>query len=629
MAPRRGAPDRRPAADRARRNGRRAGDMVVLVRATSSLRLLEEALEEQGLPTYVVGGRGYWSQEQVRDGLAWLRVLANPQDEEALLTVLVLALPRRGHRRAGPARPDGRGRRSGTPLQATDARGRAAARGRARARPARAARSAARARDRRHRLRPRHARPPGRRPPPGQPAQADAARGRVRTRRGPRPARLPGRRAAARPRRGPRGRGRAGVRGPRRRAADDDPPREGARVPGRVRRRPRPQGGRLALAAARRPDGTAGLRLAPLGGGDTIPTPAWERLNAGRARSRRRGGAAPVLRRDDARQGAADPQRRHRRQQDGRRRAPAARRSTGSSPRSPAPAPGGRAADHAPAGTAARPGSSRGSARPTTTRSRRPRCKPRAPARPRQHGAPGEAGVRPAAAAAGPPGASSGSPTPSSPTTRSCGYRFYLRRVLGLPDIDPPPPEVEPETWSGIDPRTRGSIVHQPWRTSISATRAARAETVRGLTDVELSDAEVEEIRAFVAAFTDSPLRERLTAATRVTREAWFAFALEPDGSGPLVRGIVDVLATEPDGTHLVVDYKTDRVPRHDAGRLHRPQLRDAAARLRARRAARRRAAGRGRLLPARAPRRAGHRRSTPRTTRPSWRTRSRNWPAA
>ena len=62
--------------------------MVVLVRATASLRLLEEALEEQGLPTYVVGGRGYWSQEQVRDGLAWLRVLANPHDEEALLTVL-------------------------------------------------------------------------------------------------------------------------------------------------------------------------------------------------------------------------------------------------------------------------------------------------------------------------------------------------------------------------------------------------------------------------------------------------------------------------------------------------------------------------------------------------------------
>ena len=93
--------------------GRRAGDMVVLVRATASLRLLEEALEEQGLPTYVVGGRGYWSQEQVRDGLAWLRVLANPHDEEALLTVLVLAVPRRGHRRARPARPPPGGGPSG------------------------------------------------------------------------------------------------------------------------------------------------------------------------------------------------------------------------------------------------------------------------------------------------------------------------------------------------------------------------------------------------------------------------------------------------------------------------------------------------------------------------------------
>ena len=69
-------------------DGRRPGDIVVLVRATASLRLLEQALEEQGLPTYVVGGRGYWSQEQVRDGIAYLSALANPLDEQALLAVL-------------------------------------------------------------------------------------------------------------------------------------------------------------------------------------------------------------------------------------------------------------------------------------------------------------------------------------------------------------------------------------------------------------------------------------------------------------------------------------------------------------------------------------------------------------
>ena len=79
----------------------------MLVRATGSLRLLEQALEEQGLPTYVVGGRGYWSQEQVRDGIAYLAALANPHDEEALLAVLASPFCGVGHRRAGAA---GRGR---------------------------------------------------------------------------------------------------------------------------------------------------------------------------------------------------------------------------------------------------------------------------------------------------------------------------------------------------------------------------------------------------------------------------------------------------------------------------------------------------------------------------------------
>ena len=87
-------------------------------------------------------------------------------------------------------------------------------------------------------------------------------------------------------------------------------------------------------------------------------------------------------------------------------------------------------------------------------------------------------------------------------------------------------------------------------------------------------------------------------ARTRVRREAPFAFTLEPDG-GPLVHGIVDVLADEPDGGVLIVDYKTNPLEGRRPGRAHRRRLRDPAARLRARRAARRRAAGRGRpLLP-------------------------------
>ena len=42
-------------------------DVVVLLRATTHMRFYERALEERGIPTYVLGGRGYWSQQQVAD----------------------------------------------------------------------------------------------------------------------------------------------------------------------------------------------------------------------------------------------------------------------------------------------------------------------------------------------------------------------------------------------------------------------------------------------------------------------------------------------------------------------------------------------------------------------------------
>ena len=81
---------------------------------------------------------------------------------------------------------------------------------------------------------------------------------------------------------------------------------------------------------------------------------------------------------------------------------------------------------------------------------------------------------------------------------------------------------------------------------------------------LELEPGQVEDIRGQVAAFAASPLCARLAAARGVRREAGFAFALEPDGGGPLVNGFIDVLAREADGTVLVVDYKTDRLDEDD-----------------------------------------------------------------
>ncbi|HEY1592996.1 MAG TPA: UvrD-helicase domain-containing protein [Solirubrobacteraceae bacterium] len=67
-------------------------DVVVLLRATADMRTYERALEERGVPTYVIGGRGYWSHPQVVDLVSYLQTLANPRDEVALYSVLASPL---------------------------------------------------------------------------------------------------------------------------------------------------------------------------------------------------------------------------------------------------------------------------------------------------------------------------------------------------------------------------------------------------------------------------------------------------------------------------------------------------------------------------------------------------------
>jgi ATP-dependent exoDNAse (exonuclease V) beta subunit len=74
------------------RDGASARDVVVLTRATTDLRAYERALEDLGIPTYMIGGRGYWSHPQVIDVVAYLSALANPLDGEALYTVLASPL---------------------------------------------------------------------------------------------------------------------------------------------------------------------------------------------------------------------------------------------------------------------------------------------------------------------------------------------------------------------------------------------------------------------------------------------------------------------------------------------------------------------------------------------------------
>jgi len=63
-------------------------EIVVLLRAFTHLDAYEDSLERAGLRPYVVGGRGYWSQQQVSDVCALLATIANPLDDQALFGAL-------------------------------------------------------------------------------------------------------------------------------------------------------------------------------------------------------------------------------------------------------------------------------------------------------------------------------------------------------------------------------------------------------------------------------------------------------------------------------------------------------------------------------------------------------------
>ena len=68
------------------------GEIVLLFAAGTDAEWYEEELRALGLPTYRTTGRGYFGQQQVADLLAYLRLLHNRYDDEALLAVLASPL---------------------------------------------------------------------------------------------------------------------------------------------------------------------------------------------------------------------------------------------------------------------------------------------------------------------------------------------------------------------------------------------------------------------------------------------------------------------------------------------------------------------------------------------------------
>lgn len=75
-------------------DGVRPGDVAIFYRANAQSRALEEVLVRVGLPYKVVGGTRFYERKEIKDAIAYLRAIANPDDDVS--TRRILNEPKRG-----------------------------------------------------------------------------------------------------------------------------------------------------------------------------------------------------------------------------------------------------------------------------------------------------------------------------------------------------------------------------------------------------------------------------------------------------------------------------------------------------------------------------------------------------
>lgn len=74
--------------------GAKLGDMAVLYRTNAQSRVFEEMLIKSGIAYTMVGGTKFYERKEIKDALAYLRLIFNPSDSLSLLRII--NVPRRG-----------------------------------------------------------------------------------------------------------------------------------------------------------------------------------------------------------------------------------------------------------------------------------------------------------------------------------------------------------------------------------------------------------------------------------------------------------------------------------------------------------------------------------------------------
>ncbi len=80
--------------EQALQNGRSCGDIAVFYRTNAQSRVLEDLLTRTGRPYQVIGGPKFYERAEIKDAIAYLQVLVNPDDSLSLQRIV--NVPKRG-----------------------------------------------------------------------------------------------------------------------------------------------------------------------------------------------------------------------------------------------------------------------------------------------------------------------------------------------------------------------------------------------------------------------------------------------------------------------------------------------------------------------------------------------------
>ncbi len=64
------------------------GDIAILYRTNAQSRIIEESLRKQNIPYRIYGGLSFYQRKEIKDVIAYFRLVSNPNDEEALKRII-------------------------------------------------------------------------------------------------------------------------------------------------------------------------------------------------------------------------------------------------------------------------------------------------------------------------------------------------------------------------------------------------------------------------------------------------------------------------------------------------------------------------------------------------------------